>query len=141
MTELAARQNVNDLEEVLRGDAQCADKTVLNRARHLAKTSFVVLAFEHMKFNEGHVWSPLLLVTVSSIRLRIQRYRPRSGSRPPPRIGRPRSDDHLGRRNGSQRSSGGSAAPLHPANPVQSHEWPRTPGENHGCREDSGKLL
>jgi putative transposase len=52
-----------------------------------------------------------------------------------PTIGRP-----LGRRNGSQRSSAGSAAPLHPANPVQSREHERTPGENRRCGEKSSKL-
>src|SRR5690348_10094257 len=67
MAELALRQNVNDLEEVLRRDAQRADERVLNRARHLVQTSFVVLSFEDMNFRERHVLSPLLIVTVSRI--------------------------------------------------------------------------
>jgi putative transposase len=41
--------------------------------------------------------------------------------------GRPPSGDRLGRRNGSQRSSDGSTAPSHPANPAQSREWTATP--------------
>src|SRR5580692_1243401 len=84
MTELALRQNVNDLEEVLRRDAQCADQCVLNRARHLVKTGLVVLSFEHMKFGEGHASSPLLVVAINRIGLRNPRYRSRIGIRPPP---------------------------------------------------------
>src|SRR6266478_8726901 len=83
MTESALRQNVNDLEEVVRWDAQCADQRVLNCARHLVETSFVVPSFEDMNFGEGHVSFPLLVVTVSSIRMRNPRYRPRIGARPP----------------------------------------------------------
>jgi hypothetical protein len=54
--------------------------------------------------------------------------------------GRPLSGDRLGRRNGSQRWSGGSAAPLRPADPAQSREWTGTPSGSHGCCEDSSKL-
>jgi hypothetical protein len=53
---------------------------------------------------------------------------------------RPPSGDRLGRGNGSQRSSGGSAAPLHPANPVQSRERKGTSAENSRCCEKSSKL-
>jgi hypothetical protein len=52
-----------------------------------------------------------------------------------PTIGRP-----LGVPDGSRRSSGGSAAPLHLVNPVQSHEWTGTPSGSHGCCENSSKL-
>jgi putative transposase len=47
--------------------------------------------------------------------------------------GRRRSDDRWGRRNGSRRSSGGSAAPSHPANPAQSRECTVRPSGSRGC--------
>ncbi len=70
MKESTPGQNVNDLEEVFRRNAQRAYEPVLNRARHPAETSLVVLSFEHLDFGEGHVSSPLIAVTVSSIDLR-----------------------------------------------------------------------
>jgi hypothetical protein len=39
----------------------------------------------------------------------------------------------LGRRTGSRRSSVGSAAPSHPANPDQSREWTVSPSGSNGC--------
>jgi hypothetical protein len=54
--------------------------------------------------------------------------------------GRPPPDDRLARRNGSRRSSGDSAAALHPANPAQSREWTGTPSGNRRCFERSSKL-
>src|SRR5258707_11679667 len=53
MEELAARQNMNDLEEVFRRNAQCADQPVLHRAGYFAETSLVVLSFEHVDFGDG----------------------------------------------------------------------------------------
>jgi hypothetical protein len=47
--------------------------------------------------------------------------------------GRRRSDDRWGRRNGLRRSSGGSAAPTHPANPDQSRVWTVSPSSSRGC--------
>jgi hypothetical protein len=46
---------------------------------------------------------------------------------------RRRSDDRWGCQNGSRRSSGGSAAPSHPANPDQSREWTVNPNGSSGC--------
>src|SRR4029077_7629835 len=50
MKELAPRQNVNNLEEVFRRNAQGADEAMLNRAGHLAETSVVILSFEDVDF-------------------------------------------------------------------------------------------
>src|SRR2546425_5584451 len=63
MKELAPRQNVNDLEEVFRRNTQCAYEPVLDRARHPAETSLVVLSVEDTDLGEGHVSSPLIVVT------------------------------------------------------------------------------
>src|SRR5712691_2214446 len=63
MKELAPRQNVNDLEEVLWRNAQFAYEPILDRARHAAETGLVVLTFEDMDFGDGHVSSPLVVVT------------------------------------------------------------------------------
>jgi len=63
MTELAARQNVNYLEEVFRWNAQCAYETILNRARHLGEPSLVVLSFEYVDFGDGHLRSPFSVIT------------------------------------------------------------------------------
>src|SRR5262249_46836470 len=41
--ELASRQDVNDLEEVVRRNAQRAHQSILNRRRHPAETSLVVV--------------------------------------------------------------------------------------------------
>ena len=49
MTELASRQNMKDLEEVVRRHAKRAHETVLNRLRHLAEPSLVVLSLKHVK--------------------------------------------------------------------------------------------
>jgi putative transposase len=53
------------------------------------------------------------------------------------RIGRPPSADRLGRRDGSQCSSDGSAAALHRANPGRSRERTRTPRGNRNCCKNS----
>jgi len=52
-----------------------------------------------------------------------------------PTIGRP-----LGAPEWVAASSAGSAAPLHPANPVQSRGWTATPSGNRGCSENASKL-
>src|SRR2546425_764573 len=54
MKELAPRQNVNDLEEVVRRNARYASESSLNGARHLAETSLAVSSFEYMDFGDGH---------------------------------------------------------------------------------------
>ena len=53
MKELAPGQNVNDLQEVLLWNPQCVYEPVLDRARHPAETSLVVLSFEDLDFGEG----------------------------------------------------------------------------------------
>src|SRR6266581_5757651 len=63
--ELPRRQNVNDLEEIVRRNPQCAHQTMLNRVRDLAETSLGIASFEDMDLGEGHVESPLLIVTLS----------------------------------------------------------------------------
>jgi len=63
MKELTPRQNVNDLEEVLRRNTQRAYEPILDRARHAAETSFIVLTFEDMDFDEGNVLSPFTVGT------------------------------------------------------------------------------
>src|SRR6267142_679303 len=63
--ELPRRQNVNNLEEIVRWNPQCAHQTMLNRVRYLAETSLGIASFEDMDLDEGHVKSPLLIVTLS----------------------------------------------------------------------------
>src|SRR5439155_2078600 len=63
--ELAPRQNVNDLEEVVRRNSQCARQAMLNRVRYLAETSLGVASFEDVDLGDGHVESPLSVVTFS----------------------------------------------------------------------------
>src|SRR3989449_10789763 len=63
--ELPRRQDVNDLEEIVRWNPQCAHQTMLNRVRDLAETSLGIASFEDMDLREGHVESPLLIVTLS----------------------------------------------------------------------------
>src|SRR6266446_7377334 len=53
--ELASRQDVNDLEEVVRRNAQRAHQSILNRRRHLAETSLVVLSFEDVDLGDRHL--------------------------------------------------------------------------------------
>ena len=45
---------VNDLEEVFRGNPQGSDEPVLDGARHPAEPSLVVLAFEDVDLGDGH---------------------------------------------------------------------------------------
>src|SRR5262245_24971054 len=54
--ELASRHDVNDLEEVVRLNAQRAHQSILNRRRHLAETSLVVLSFEDVDLGDGHLY-------------------------------------------------------------------------------------
>src|SRR5499433_3544624 len=54
MKELAPGQHVNDLKEVVRRNAQCADEPILNRAGHPGETRLVVLSFENMDLGERH---------------------------------------------------------------------------------------
>src|SRR6267378_2001318 len=63
--ELPRRQDVNNLEEIVRRNPQCAHQTMLNRVRDLAETSLGIASFEDMDLGEGHVESPLLIVTLS----------------------------------------------------------------------------
>ena len=58
MKELAPRQDVNDLEEVVRRNAQRAHEPILNRPRHLAEPSFVVLSLEYVNLCDRHFPSP-----------------------------------------------------------------------------------
>jgi neutral trehalase len=53
--ELASRQDVNDLEEVVRRNAQRAHQSILNCRRHLAETSLVVLSFEDVDLGDRHL--------------------------------------------------------------------------------------
>jgi hypothetical protein len=50
---------MNDLEEIIRWNSQCADEPILNRARHLAEPRFIVLAFEDVNLGYRHLLSPL----------------------------------------------------------------------------------
>src|ERR1700730_3968035 len=63
--EMPRRQDVNDLKEIVRWNAQCAHQIMLNRVRYLAETSLGVASFEDMDLGDGHVESPLLIVTLS----------------------------------------------------------------------------
>src|SRR6266540_1608369 len=58
--ESAARQNVNDLEEVFRRNAQCAYEPILHRAGYFAETSLAVSSLEHVDFGDGHLRSPFV---------------------------------------------------------------------------------
>src|SRR5712692_5099663 len=53
--ESTPRHDVNDLEEVFRGNPQGPDEPVLDRARHPTEPSLVVLAFEDVDLGEGHL--------------------------------------------------------------------------------------
>src|SRR5258705_9152855 len=57
--ELPRRQDVNNLEEIVRWNPQCAHQAMLNRVRYLAETSLGVASFEDMDLSEGLVESPL----------------------------------------------------------------------------------
>ena len=57
MQELASRQDVNDLEEVVGRNAQCAHEPILNRPRYLAETGLVVLSFAYVKLGYRHICS------------------------------------------------------------------------------------
>src|SRR6266481_4320815 len=63
--EMPRGQDVNDLEEIVRWNPQCAHQTMLNRVRYLAETSLGIASFEDMDLGDGHVESPLLIVTLS----------------------------------------------------------------------------
>ena len=54
MTELAPRQHVNELEEVLGRNTQSADERLLDRPRHFVEPSVVVLAFEDVDLGDTH---------------------------------------------------------------------------------------
>src|SRR6266436_6314011 len=58
--ELARRQDVDDLEEIVRRNPQCAYQTMLNRVRYLAETSLVVASFEDMVLGDVRFSTPLL---------------------------------------------------------------------------------
>src|SRR6266850_680645 len=51
--------------QIVRRNPQCAHQTMLNRVRDLAETSLGIASFEDMDLGEGHVESPLLVVTLS----------------------------------------------------------------------------
>src|SRR5262249_7393709 len=53
--ELASRQDVDDLEEVVRRNAERAHQSILNGRRHLAETSLVVLSFEDVDLGDRHL--------------------------------------------------------------------------------------
>src|SRR5258705_7763279 len=53
--ELPRRQDVNNLEEIVSWNPQCAHQTILNRVRYLAETSLGIASFEDMDLDEGHV--------------------------------------------------------------------------------------
>src|SRR5712691_4483769 len=55
MKELGRRQDVNDLEEIVRRNSQCAYQALLNGVRYPAETSLVVASFEDMDFGDGHL--------------------------------------------------------------------------------------
>src|SRR5262249_9510627 len=55
MKKLATGENVNDLEEVIRRNAKRAHQSILNRRRHLAETSLVVLSFEDVDLRDRHL--------------------------------------------------------------------------------------
>src|ERR1700730_19303151 len=67
MKELAPRQNVNNLKEVFRRNAQGADETMVNRAGNFAETSVVILSFEDVDFGDRHWESPLTVVTCAAL--------------------------------------------------------------------------
>src|SRR5437899_13064215 len=62
--ELPRRQDVNNLEEIVRWNPQSAHQTMLNRVRYLAETSLGIASFENMDLGDGHVESPLSVVTL-----------------------------------------------------------------------------
>src|SRR2546430_369775 len=55
MKELATRQNVKDLEEVIGRNAKRAHQSILTRRRSLAETSLVVLSFEDVDLRDRHL--------------------------------------------------------------------------------------
>src|SRR6266436_6802638 len=58
--ELPRRQDVNNLEEIVRWNPQCAHQAMLNRVRYLAETSLVVASFEDMVLGDVRFSTPLL---------------------------------------------------------------------------------
>jgi hypothetical protein len=62
MQESAARQNVDDLEEVFRRNAQYADEPILHGARHLLEASLIVAPFEDVDFGDRHLRSPFVVI-------------------------------------------------------------------------------
>src|SRR5260370_14893094 len=54
-----ARQDIVDLEEVVRRDAETLDQRPLDRLRYFGETDLVILAFQRVDLCERHVGLPL----------------------------------------------------------------------------------
>src|SRR5260370_40290535 len=54
-----ARQDIVDLEEVVRWDTETLDQRTLDRLRYFGETDLIILAFQHMDLCERHVGLPL----------------------------------------------------------------------------------
>src|SRR5207247_4403574 len=50
-----ARQDMVDLEEVVRRDAETLDQRTLDRLRYFRETDLIILAFQHVDLCERHV--------------------------------------------------------------------------------------
>src|SRR5260370_16340264 len=54
-----ARQDIVDLEEVVRWDTETLDQRTLDRLRYFGETNLIILAFQHVDLCERHVGLPL----------------------------------------------------------------------------------
>src|SRR5258708_17912064 len=54
-----ARQDIVDLEEVVRWDTETLDQRTLDRLRYFGETNLIILAFQHVNFGGRDVCLPL----------------------------------------------------------------------------------